>query len=343
MFAKLKSIFGFCTDSSSNKSKQDPASPLAEPEIADTAESDVSPQTVEHSRELTLSFISNLLGVRAVATEETLKQEELLRAALDEEMVGLSEESIPKLSKNALSLMSDLVDPDTPQSKIVAAIKEDPALAGKVISIANSPMFIGSGMEIKDLEHALSMLGQQRLKDVVLSSLVADKFEIDSFYFEAFGKALWGHSSEVANNAKKISEALGGNPNLAYFVGLVHDVGKLIIFKKLIQLHADEKQEPHPQVFSNLLGNYSHVLTRRACEVWELPESWYKPILEFQMETQGDIRQPESVALFLANSYAELHALFCAGEITEFELVWRLQQAGSTLEDYRQLYPAEES
>ncbi|WP_415901282.1 HDOD domain-containing protein [Neptuniibacter sp. QD29_5] len=343
MFDKLKSIVGLGKENSAKKSALKAQASDAELQEVEEKEIDASPQTIEHSRELSLSFISNLLGVRAVITEESTKQEELLRVALEQELKNLNEESIPKLSKNALLLMNALVDPDSPQEKIVTAIKEDPALAGKVISIANSPTFIGSDMEIKDLEHALSMLGQQRLKDVVLSSLVADKFEIDSFYFEVFGKALWGHSSEVANNAKKISEVIGGNSNLAYFVGLVHDIGKLIIFKKLIELHADGKQQPHPQVFSNLLADYSHALTRRACEVWELPEDWYTPILEFQMETQGDCRQPESVALFLANAFAELNALYSEGEITEFELVWRLQQAGSTVDDYRKLYPEEEN
>ncbi|WP_415881436.1 HDOD domain-containing protein [Neptuniibacter sp. QD34_54] len=342
MFAKFKSIFGFSNDERSEEVNQPQSSMVDGSEDNACAVTDDAPKVMEHSRELTLSFISNLLGVRSLGTEESHQQERILRASLDEEMVGLSEESIPKLSKNALLLMNDLVNPDTPQSKIVSAIKEDPALAGKVISIANSPAFVGSGVVIQDLEHALSMLGQQRLRDVVLSSLVADKFQIDSFYFETFGKALWDHSSEVANNAKKICENLGGNPSLAYFVGLIHDVGKLIIFKKLIEIHAVEKQEPHPEVFSHLLSDFSHALTRRACEVWELPEHWCQPITDFQMATENDLKRPESIALFLANAYAELHALYREGEITEFELVWRLQQTGSTIDDFRRLYPQEE-
>ena len=340
MFAKLKSFFGFAkkTNDEVAQSKVDQSvSQVATNEASQTQE--YGHQSLEHARELSLSFISSLLGVRAVETEQSKAQEDLLREALDAEITGLSERSIPKLSKSALSLVSDLTSYDTPQSKILTAINEDPALAGKVISIANSPLYIASDTEIKDLDHAVTMIGLVRLKEVVLKSIMADKFELNSYYFETFGKALWEHSSEVAGNAKKIAEQSGLNGNQAYFIGLIHDLGKLIIFKKLVELHSEEGSEPHPQVFSNLLSDYSAALTRRACEVWELPIDWYQPILEFQMAEPGDLKQPESVALFLANLFAELNALFAAGEITEFELIWKLQEVGSSIEEFRELYP----
>jgi hypothetical protein len=61
--------------------------------------------------------------------------------------------------------------------------------------------------------------------------------------------------------------------------------------------------------------------------------------MEFQMAGPGDLKSTESVALFLANSFAELNALFTAGEITQFELVWRLQEAGSDIEEFLTIYP----
>ncbi len=296
-------------------------------------------QSLEHARELSLAFISNLLGVRALETEESLAQEAILRNALDEELVGLSDDSIPKLSRNALTLLDDLMNPDVPKHRVVDAVKEDPALAGKVISIANSPVYVAADVEIKDLEHALSMLGDERLKDVVMSSLVADEFKVDSYYFDTFGKSLWEHSTEVAANARHIAENTGANPSLSFFIGLVHDIGKLIIFKKLVELHKKGNAEPHPLVFSNLLNDYSHALTRQACEVWGLPDYWYKPILEVQLAEPGDLKLPESIALFLGNGFSELHTLYSAKEITEFELVWRLGERGSTIEEFNTLYP----
>lgn len=339
MFSKLKSLFFGGSDRKTPSDTGSVAQVEKEKSAENTPVQEYGNQSLEHARELNLAFISSLLGVRAVETEESKAQEEQLRMALDAELVGMTDKAIPKLSKSAMTLMTDLMNPEIAQSKIISAIKEDPALAGKVISVANSPLFVAPGVEIKDLEHALSMLGQIRLKDVVMSSLVADKFKIDSYYFETFGKALWDHSSEVAVNARDIAEKSGGNPSLAYFVGLVHDIGKLIIFKKLIELHTKEKTEPHPQVFSNLLGDYSYALTRRACEVWELPEYWVKPIVEFQLAEPGNLQEPESIALFLANNFAELHALFSVGEITQFELVWRLQESGSNLEEFQHVYP----
>ncbi len=332
MFNTIKSLFGI-------KNTADKVPDVRTPEALPEGEQAYGHKSLEHARELNLAFISSLLGVRAVPTEQSQRQEALLRETLDAEMVGLSEESIPKLSKSAVSLVTDLINPDTLQATILNAVKEDPALAGKVMSIANSPAYTAADTEVKSLEHALSLIGLIRLKEIVMRSLMADRFAIDSYYFETFGKALWEHSTEVATNARKLAESSGHNGNMAFFSGLIHDVGKLIIFKKLVKLHQIDKSEPHPQVFSNLLHDYSAALTRQACEVWQLPEHCYKPVLEFQMAEPGDLNQPESVALFLANLFAELNALYQAGEITEFELIWKLQEVGSNIDEFRVLYP----
>lgn len=223
MLSKLKSIFWGKGDTNCASDFQDDPVTKFHLEVSEAQE--YGHKSLENARELSLAFVSNMLGVRAVETEASKSQEERLRAALDAELLGLSEKSIPALSKKSLSLMSDLLNPETPYSKITAAIHDDPALAGKALLVVNSPLFIAPDIEIKNLEHALSMLGNKRLKDVVMASLIADKFEIDSYHFEMFGKALWEHSSEVAVNAKKVAEQKGADTDLAYFVGLTHDVG----------------------------------------------------------------------------------------------------------------------
>jgi len=296
-------------------------------------------QPLEHARELNLAFISSLLGVRAVETEQSKQQEMELRAALDAEISCMSEKTIPKLSRSAMALLHDLMSPDVPQKKIIAAVNDDPGLAGKVLSTANSSVYVAPGVKIDGLEHAVAMLGHVTLRHIVMVSLMSDKFKVNSHYFDTFGDSLWQHSTEVATNARAIATEMGGDPGLAYFVGLVHDIGKLIIFKHLIELHSTDKQQPHAQVFSNLINDYSEALTLRACETWKLPEYWYKPIIDFQHKDNQGLDSIESQALFLANTYAELNALFAAAEITQFELVWRLEGSGSNLEEFLALYP----
>ncbi|MFY0677532.1 MAG: HDOD domain-containing protein [Neptuniibacter sp.] len=344
MLSKLKGLFSGAKQTETSKgsacaSETAQENPVSKSSNNDKLLNEYGNQDLEHARELNLAFISNLIGVRALETNESKQQELELRAALDAEMTGMTERSIPKLSKSAMSLMHDLMSPEVDQNKIVKAVNEDPGLAGRVLSIANSPVYVAPGIKIKGIEHALSMLGHIRLRQVVMTSLMSNKFKIDSSYFETFGQSLWEHSTEVAINARDIADTKGGDAGLAYFAGLIHDIGKLIIFKKLVELHKKEQQQPHPQVFSNLLNDYSDVLTRRACEVWGLPEYWYQPVLEFQMASPGDLKSTESVALFLANSCAELHTLYSAGEITQFELVWRLQEAGSDIDEFMALYP----
>lgn len=334
MLSKLKSLFG-----AGRKTGKTASTATADQSQTESVEAEPKSLTLQHSRELSLAFTSSLLGSRAVETDASRQQEEQLTDLLEAELLGLDENAIPKMSKSALDLMQLLMAGDVPSEKIVSAIKQDPGLAGKVIAVANSPLYIGPGVEIKDLEHALGMLGLITLKKVVMASLVADQFELDSYYFDTFGKGLWEHSSEVAINASTMAKAAHANDSLAYFVGLVHDIGKLIIFKQLVLLHKKEQQEPHPAVFGRLLDRYADALTRQACQVWGLPEYWYQPIQEFQLAEPGEILLAESQALYKANAFSELNALFKAGEITEFELVWRLGELGVEVDEFWGYYP----
>ncbi|WP_299181555.1 HDOD domain-containing protein [uncultured Neptuniibacter sp.] len=336
MLSKFKKIFG---KGKQNKAKEQQLNCDEVVSSTDSSASHEGAETVRQARELTLSFISGLLGVRALETDESAVQASQMRALLDAELIGLSEDSIPKLSNDAIVLFKVMMDPEVGFKQLDEAISKDPGLAGKVISMANSPAYLSADIEIASLEHAISMLGTARLKHVVMSALVSDQFDIECNYFRSFGKALWEHSGEVANNARKLAERGGGDPSLAYFCGLIHDIGKLIIFKKLVELFSQQKEEPHPVVFSALLNDYSDALTRRACEVWELPDRWCQPVYEFQISEFDAMNNPDAIALYQANIFAELNALFAAGEITEFELVWRLQSAGSTVEEFREFYP----
>lgn len=350
MFSKFKNAFGRGKAEAAKTSKAKAQADDQDNQIdlpATSAQSQSQPQSeleqpldeLQHARELNLAFISSLLGTRAVATEESKAQESKLRVILDAEMVGITDKSIPKLSPSALSLMQDLMSADVDQNKIASAVSEDPGLAGKVLSMANSPVFTASDINISDIPHAVAMLGHAKLRQVVMNSLMADQFELKASYFKDFGVGLWEHSAEVAINAGKLAADNGGDAGRAYFAGLIHDIGKLIIFKKLVQLHQQDNQQPHPQVFGHLLNDYSQALTRRACEVWELPEYWYSAVMEWQMGELEDLESPESIALFFANYFSELHTLFVAGEITQFELIWRLQEIGSSVEQFEGLYP----
>jgi putative nucleotidyltransferase with HDIG domain len=103
-----------------------------------------------------------------------------------------------------------------------------PALAGKIVRVANSVLFGHSG-QVRDIHQAIMFLGYNRIKSIALGMTVMDVFP----YRSSFNLAhLWQHSYEVAFIAGIISEIVPmTSPRECFLAGLLHDIGRIIFYK----------------------------------------------------------------------------------------------------------------
>ncbi|HEX7524211.1 MAG TPA: HDOD domain-containing protein, partial [Candidatus Deferrimicrobium sp.] len=84
--------------------------------------------------------------------------------------------TIPSMLGKILSLVKD--ENSSPQ-ELFLLISHDPALAERVIRVANSVMFGHSG-EVRDLRHAVMFLGYERLRSIAMGMGVMDVFSISA-------------------------------------------------------------------------------------------------------------------------------------------------------------------
>lgn len=130
---------------------------------------------------------------------------------------------------NVLSKLNTVFqDPDTGLDEISSIIVLDPALSARILSYANSALYgIGKADSFKT---AISRIGLERLKKLVYSLKVKDfftKFEsLDIYNF-------WKHNISVAELSQRLAKYIkvsDTSENIAYFSGLLHDVGIIIFF-----------------------------------------------------------------------------------------------------------------
>jgi putative nucleotidyltransferase with HDIG domain len=129
-----------------------------------------------------------------------------------------------------------LKNPMTSAYQIGSIISEDPALSAKILKLTNSS-FYGIPRTITSVKQAIIILGLDVVRSLVLSASVFDTFaknyKIDKNYLDSF----WRHSLSVASMARIISRTKNF-PSLleaeeAFSAGLLHDIGKLVIFSHL--------------------------------------------------------------------------------------------------------------
>ena len=107
--------------------------------------------------------------------------------------------------------------------------KADPPLATFILGYANSAAS-SPHHKINSLQSALTRVGSQTIVDLV-TALSVSKVFIPS---RPEHKALWRHSIETATLASfisKISYHHDIDPEMAYMCGLLHDIGRFVLFQ----------------------------------------------------------------------------------------------------------------
>jgi putative nucleotidyltransferase with HDIG domain len=130
----------------------------------------------------------------------------------------------PALLGRILSLVGD----DTKSTEeICDLISYDPAMAQRVLKIANSSFFAHSG-QIKDIRQAVLFLGLDRIKSIAVGMTVMHIFpSVGAFRVEN----LWLHSYEVAFLSSALTEKIAiTRPQESFLAGLLHDIGRIVFY-----------------------------------------------------------------------------------------------------------------
>jgi HD-like signal output (HDOD) protein/CheY-like chemotaxis protein len=160
---------------------------------------------------------------QAVALRSQLETADLIR-------VVSQLRSIPSLPASYRSMMEELGRTEPRLNKLAALVSSDMGMTAKCLQLVNSAFF-GSRAPVSSPLTALSLLGLDTLKSLILSSHVFCEFK--SQLLDAKETAwLWEHSFAVSVCARKIAEAQKVSPRQlddAVTAGLLHDTGKLVL------------------------------------------------------------------------------------------------------------------
>jgi HD-like signal output (HDOD) protein len=152
--------------------------------------------------------------------------------------------SVPELIKDITGLVSfpavglrvnELVNnPATTAAQLGEVISQDPALTAQLLQIANSTAF-GHSSQVSTVSRAVTVIGTRAIRDLVLASSTVHAFEgipNELVSMENF----WRHSLYCGLAARFLAEQRRlKNTETLFIAGMLHDIGQLVIFRKLPQ------------------------------------------------------------------------------------------------------------
>ena len=160
--------------------------------------------------------------------------------------------------------------------KMVALARKDPSLTTLILKIANSAASAASN-PINSLTLAMSRIGTESIAQYITTLGVTRVF-VPS---QDEHKLLWKHSIETAIYAEHIAlnmKELGVNPEMAYICGLLHDIGRFVMFdvapEALKGTPSTSWASPQelPQVEQRRIGYDHSQVGMIACKHWQLPK-----------------------------------------------------------------------
>lgn len=186
-------------------------------------------------------------------------------------------QSFPKALKDTL----DKIDSDEDIKDIQKSLEQDPILASDVVRLANSGAFSNSSNQVTSLQVAISRVGFHNLKQLVTAAVMERMMtKVSPLYFKLFGEKIWQHSLLTARICELKAKQVGYDPYSAFFIGVIHDVGKIAIFSELVDAvqKSEEESEPGSLYFRKVMTSLSKQLTYNIVRSWELPQAIIEPI-----------------------------------------------------------------
>lgn len=136
---------------------------------------------------------------------------------------------LPSLPDVVLRVWSALEAKDANARRIAEAISRDPALAARLLRVANSAYYGQVRRPVTDLRRAVARLGNRLVRYMVALLKVAQVYDVQAHPLtRPHLEALWHRSTLVATLAELITRRLPHlSPEEALLAGLLHRIGTL--------------------------------------------------------------------------------------------------------------------
>lgn len=178
---------------------------------------------------------------------------------------------LPPMPRTVLRVQRLVDEPNCSAPRLAAEIQRDPALATKLVGIANSPFYAGLG-PCHAVSDAIIRIGMRETRNIVLAILVKSRvFRVPGF--SADTEALSAHSLAASLAGHALAAAVGADPDLGFLAGLVHDVGRAVLLLAAGEARrAEPGLRPDAGVLERAGGELHPVLGALVTRSWQLAE-----------------------------------------------------------------------
>jgi len=289
-----------------------------------SAEPTISPAAVNVLFYRWLTGAHEQIGTASTGAEKIII-DELARLAASP---GAGAELVPRVPAVIPQLLRSLRDETLSGTELSRQLAQDVVLVAEVIREANSPYYHPS-IPVKSVETAVRLIGQNGLRMLLarvsfrpIISMQAGRFA------RQVAPQLWAQSEQCATAARLLAPGMRANIFEAYLAGLMQNVGLIVAFRLMDQIHADGAL-PQSDAFVSQLFAHAGTLSARIGEAWDFPVTVTAAINSASVSASSAALGATLLAdtLALSDRLSKLRMLLGAGMLTPEEAVAGMDKA----------------
>jgi len=158
--------------------------------------------------------------------------------------------------------------PDVNLQHIARLLEADPMLAGRVMSLVQSPIYAGKS-PIRSLDQAVFRIGLNNLRDLVIQAALNMRLFTTDGYTTTMERVR-RHSVATAHVSRVVARHTGQDTEIAFLSGLLHDVGIAAALIVIDDLYTDQPR-PHLSVIWPAIEAIHETTGLLLARIWDLP------------------------------------------------------------------------
>ena len=220
-------------------------------------------------------------------------------------------------------LLRAVHDKKSTQHQLANIFARDPALAGNLLKVANSPVYRVSEDPIESLDRAVAMLGTDGLHSLIATVLVQPVFKLAATHYPRFPEIVWEHTFRAASAAENhASQVENADPFAAQLLALTMGLGAIVVYRIVIDRAQTllNGRTPHPAVIISLIDSQCAGVAKRVAASWDLSDRVLTALEEqrpLRAGQPGAAPSPLGRSLGFGRKLAALAVLFEHGRISE--------------------------
>ena len=188
---------------------------------------------------------------------------------------------LPSFPDIALRVRKVVGDEEVTQEQVVRVVGSEPALAARLMQIANSAALNFTGKPIQDLRTAINRMGHNMVRSAAIAFAMSQLKKVDSLKgLEKPLDELWKSSAAVAAMSHAVAKRYSKvNPDTGMLAGLLHGIGKLYILTRSSQhpaLFADQT------TYNQIVRDWHSPVAKALLENWDMAEEIVVAVSDYE-------------------------------------------------------------